>query len=52
MVHEGHADGLISGLTQHYPDTVKPALQIIGKDEDVKNIAAWSPPQSHARRRG
>ena len=39
MVHEGHADGLISGLTQHYPDTVKPALQIIGKDEDVKNIA-------------
>jgi len=39
MVREGHADGLISGLTQHYPDTVKPALQIIGKDEGVKNIA-------------
>jgi malate dehydrogenase (oxaloacetate-decarboxylating)(NADP+) len=39
MVCEGHADGLISGLTQHYPDTVKPALQIIGKDEGVKNIA-------------
>jgi malate dehydrogenase (oxaloacetate-decarboxylating)(NADP+) len=39
MVREGHADGLISGLTQHYPDTVKPALQIIGKDEGVKHIA-------------
>ena len=39
MVRNGDADGLISGLTQHYPFTVKPALQIIGKDEDVKNIA-------------
>jgi malate dehydrogenase (oxaloacetate-decarboxylating)(NADP+) len=26
-------------LTQHYPATVRPALQIIGKDEGVKNIA-------------
>ncbi len=39
MVRTGDADGLISGLTQHYPDTVKPALQIIGKDEGVRNIA-------------
>jgi malate dehydrogenase (oxaloacetate-decarboxylating)(NADP+) len=39
MVREGQADGLISGLTQHYPDTVRPALQIIGKDDGVKNIA-------------
>ncbi|HEY3250934.1 MAG TPA: NADP-dependent malic enzyme [Ignavibacteria bacterium] len=39
MVREGHADGLISGLTQHYPDTVKPAIQIIGTKEGVKNIA-------------
>jgi len=39
MVRSGDADGLISGLTQHYPDTVKPALQIIGKDEGVKKIA-------------
>ncbi len=39
MVKEGQADGLISGLTQHYPATVRPALQIIGKDEGVKNIA-------------
>jgi malate dehydrogenase (oxaloacetate-decarboxylating)(NADP+) len=39
MVREGNADGLISGLTQHYPATVKPALQIIGKEEGVHNIA-------------
>ncbi len=39
MVKEGQADGLISGLTQHYPDTVRPTLQIIGKEEGVKNIA-------------
>ena len=30
MVDAGDADGLISGLTQHYPDTIRPALQIIG----------------------
>ncbi len=39
MVQRGDADGLISGLTQHYPDTVRPALQIIGKKEGVNNIA-------------
>jgi malate dehydrogenase (oxaloacetate-decarboxylating)(NADP+) len=39
MVRRGDADGLISGLTQHYPDTVKPALQIIGKEEGVQRIA-------------
>jgi malate dehydrogenase (oxaloacetate-decarboxylating)(NADP+) len=39
MVKEGQADGLISGLTQKYPDTVRPTLQIIGKEEGVKNIA-------------
>jgi len=39
MVRDGDADGLISGLTQHYPDTVKPALQIIGKAEGTNTIA-------------
>ncbi len=38
-VAAGDADGLISGLTQHYPDTVRPALQIIGKKEGVNRIA-------------
>jgi malate dehydrogenase (oxaloacetate-decarboxylating)(NADP+) len=39
MVREGDADGLISGLTQHYPDTVKPALQIIGHQDDTSVVA-------------
>ncbi len=39
MVRRGDADGLISGLTQHYPETVRPALQIIGKKEGVARIA-------------
>jgi malate dehydrogenase (oxaloacetate-decarboxylating)(NADP+) len=39
MVRQGHADGLISGLTQHYPETVRPALQIIGKKDGVNIIA-------------
>jgi malate dehydrogenase (oxaloacetate-decarboxylating)(NADP+) len=39
MVAKGDADGLISGLTQHYPETVKPALQIIGKQPRVNRIA-------------
>jgi malate dehydrogenase (oxaloacetate-decarboxylating)(NADP+) len=39
MVNDGDADGLISGLTQHYPETVRPALQIIGKNEGVNKIA-------------
>lgn len=39
MVRQGCADGLISGLTQHYPDTVKPALQIIGKRDGVRRIS-------------
>lgn len=39
MVELDDADGLLSGLTQHYPDTVRPALQIIGKREGVRKIA-------------
>jgi malate dehydrogenase (oxaloacetate-decarboxylating)(NADP+) len=39
MVQQGAADGLISGLTQHYPDTIRPAIQIIGTEPGVKHIA-------------
>jgi malate dehydrogenase (oxaloacetate-decarboxylating)(NADP+) len=28
MLHHGHADGLISGLTLSYPESIRPALQI------------------------
>ena len=35
MVEMGHADALISGLTRNYPDTIRPALQIIGVDKEA-----------------
>ncbi|MCX6640847.1 MAG: NADP-dependent malic enzyme [bacterium] len=34
MLHMGEADCLVAGLTQHYPDTIRPALQIIKLQED------------------
>lgn len=39
MVETGEADAMISGLSRKYSDTIRPALQIIGKDEDVRKIA-------------
>jgi malate dehydrogenase (oxaloacetate-decarboxylating)(NADP+) len=35
----GYAQGLIAGLTQHYPDTIRPALQIIGTRRDVHHVS-------------
>ena len=39
MVETGEADALISGLTRSYPETIRPALQIIGKEPGVKKVA-------------
>ena len=39
MVEFGDADALISGLTRNYINTIKPALQVIGTDEEVSKIA-------------
>jgi malate dehydrogenase (oxaloacetate-decarboxylating)(NADP+) len=39
MVESGMADAMISGLSRKYADTIRPALQVIGKDEHVKKIA-------------
>jgi malate dehydrogenase (oxaloacetate-decarboxylating)(NADP+) len=39
MVHTGEADAMISGLQRNYADTIKPALQIIGKEDGVNKIA-------------
>jgi malate dehydrogenase (oxaloacetate-decarboxylating)(NADP+) len=38
-VLRGHADGLISGLTQDYPETIRPALRIIGTRQGVNRVA-------------
>jgi malate dehydrogenase (oxaloacetate-decarboxylating)(NADP+) len=39
MVRKGHADALIGGLTQHYPDTIRPALSVIDLREGVRRVA-------------
>lgn len=39
MVETGEADAMISGLTKNYPDTIRPAIQIIGVENGVKKIA-------------
>jgi malate dehydrogenase (oxaloacetate-decarboxylating)(NADP+) len=39
MVNEGDADGLVAGLTQNYPGTIRPALQIIKPLPGTSTIA-------------
>ncbi len=39
MVHMADADALIGGLTQHYPDTIRPALQVIPPREGLRKVA-------------
>ncbi len=39
MVNSGEADAMISGLTRKYPDTIRPALEIIGMAEGIKRVA-------------
>jgi malate dehydrogenase (oxaloacetate-decarboxylating)(NADP+) len=39
MVETGEADAMIGGLTRNYPDTIRPALQAIGRQEGVKKVS-------------
>jgi malate dehydrogenase (oxaloacetate-decarboxylating)(NADP+) len=39
LVRTGQAEALISGLTRKYPDTIRPALQVIGIRDGVKRVA-------------
>jgi len=39
MVEMGEADAFISGQNSNYPDTVRPALEIIGKEEGTSKVA-------------
>ena len=39
MVELGDADGLISGLTHDYADTIRPALQVLGLREGVRRVS-------------
>ncbi|MHB1170187.1 MAG: NADP-dependent malic enzyme [Longimicrobiales bacterium] len=39
MVEGGQADGLVAGLHRSYPDTIRPALQLIQLKEGVRRVA-------------
>lgn len=39
MVETGEADAMIGGMTRNYPETIRPALQIIGRQEGVKKVS-------------
>jgi malate dehydrogenase (oxaloacetate-decarboxylating)(NADP+) len=39
MVHMGDADALIGGLTTHYPDTIRPALQVVAVRPGLRNVS-------------
>jgi malate dehydrogenase (oxaloacetate-decarboxylating)(NADP+) len=39
MVSTGDADAMIGGMSRNYPDTVRPALQAIGRKEGVQKVS-------------
>jgi len=39
MVEAGDADGLISGVTCEYPETIRPALQVVGMRPGIRRVA-------------
>jgi malate dehydrogenase (oxaloacetate-decarboxylating)(NADP+) len=39
MVETGEADAIISGLTKNYSNTIRPALEVIGKEEGFTKVA-------------
>jgi malate dehydrogenase (oxaloacetate-decarboxylating)(NADP+) len=39
MVRMGDADGFVAGVSQHYPDTIRPALQVISMRPGVRRVS-------------
>lgn len=39
MVRRGDADGVVAGVSMSYPDVIRPALQIIGRDPRYSRVA-------------
>jgi malate dehydrogenase (oxaloacetate-decarboxylating)(NADP+) len=39
MVAAGDADGLIAGMEAHYPETIRPALEVVGTQPNVNTVA-------------
>ncbi|RII27128.1 MAG: NADP-dependent malic enzyme [Geobacter sp.] len=38
MVRQGDADTLLSGIDTHYPETIRPALELIGKQQGLSSV--------------
>ena len=38
MVRMGDADTLLSGIDTHYPETIRPALEVIGKQKGLSSV--------------
>jgi malate dehydrogenase (oxaloacetate-decarboxylating)(NADP+) len=38
MVHMGDGDALLSGIDHHYPETIRPALEVIGKQDGLSKV--------------
>jgi len=38
MVEQGDADALLSGINAHYPEVILPALEVIGKKENLSKV--------------
>jgi malate dehydrogenase (oxaloacetate-decarboxylating)(NADP+) len=43
MVHMGDADALVAGVSQYFPDTIRPALQIVRMREGLHKVAGCYP---------
>ena len=39
MVRMGDADAVVAGVSQNYPDTIRPALQVIGVREGIHKVS-------------
>ncbi len=39
LVKLGRADAMVAGVSQHYPDTLRPALQLLNKKPGVKHVS-------------
>jgi Malic enzyme len=41
MVKQGLADGMLSGRTAHYPNVLRPVLQVLGRDESGRRYHVY-----------
>ncbi|MEK7240098.1 MAG: NADP-dependent malic enzyme [Gemmatimonadota bacterium] len=39
MVASGDADAVVAGLNKHYPETIRPALEVVGADPNIGLVA-------------